>query len=117
MFFFLYADILSFFHPGTIEDILSGLIVGIPISQVSLLASAILMAIPSIMVFLSLTLKAKANRWTNIGVGVVYTFLGASEIIDQTADPWAYRILMPLLRVIFSVLIVWVAWKWPKQRD
>jgi uncharacterized membrane protein AbrB (regulator of aidB expression) len=73
------------------------------------------MAIPSVMVFLSLTLKAKANRWANIIVGAVYAFLGFSEIIDQAVDPWAYRILMPLLRVVFSALIVWHAWKWPKQ--
>jgi hypothetical protein len=117
MFFFLYADILSIFHPGTIDEILSGLIVGIPIDQVSMLSATILMAIPSIMVFLSLTLNAKANRWTNIVVGIAYTFLGVSEIIEQTADPWAYRILMPLLRVVFSALIVWLAWKWPEQPD
>lgn len=115
MFFFLYADVLNFYHPGTIEEIKAGLIVGIPINQVSLLGSAILMAIPSVMVFLSLTLKAKANRWANIIVGAVYAFLGVSEIIDQAVDPWAYRILMPLLRVVFSALIVWHAWKWPKQ--
>jgi hypothetical protein len=117
MFFFLYADILSIFHPGAIDEILSGLIVGIPIDQVSMLSATILMAIPSIMVFLSLTLNAKANRWTNIVVGIAYTFLGVSEIIEQTADPWAYRILMPLLRVVFSALIVWLAWKWPEQPD
>jgi hypothetical protein len=110
-------DILSFFHPGTIDEILSGLIVGIPIDQVSMLSAAILMAIPSVMVFLSLTLKANVNRWANIVVGVVYTFLGVSEIIDQTVDPWAYKILMPLLRVVFTVLIVWFAWKWPKQKS
>jgi hypothetical protein len=75
------------------------------------------MAIPSVMVFLSLVLKAKVNRWTNLGVGVVYTFLGVSEVIDQTANLWAYQILMPLLRVIFMVLIVWFAWKWPRQKD
>ena len=117
MFFFLYADILSIFHPGTIDEILSGLIVGIPIDQVSMLSAAILMAIPSIMVFLSLTLNAKANRWTNIVVGIAYTFLGVSEIIEQTADPWAYRVLMPLLRVVFSGLVVWFAWKWPGQKN
>jgi hypothetical protein len=75
------------------------------------------MAVPSVMVFLSLTLKAKANRWVNIIVGAVYTFLGVSEIIDQLVEPWAYRILMPLLRVVFSALIVWFAWKWPRQAD
>jgi hypothetical protein len=111
---FLYADILNFYHPGTIEKIMAGLLVGIQIDQVSLLGAAILMAISSVMVFLSLTLKAEANRWSNMLIGAVYSFLGVSEIIDQMAEPWAYQILMPLLRVVFSVLIVGIAWKWPR---
>lgn len=79
------------------------------------MAAAILMAISSVMIFLSLTLKAEANRWANIIAGAVYAFLGLSEIIEQGVEPWAYRILMPLVRVAYTALIVGFAWKWPKQ--
>jgi hypothetical protein len=36
------------------------------------LSAMILMTIPIIMILLSLTLKAKANRWTNIIVGILH---------------------------------------------
>jgi len=72
MFCYTYADILGFYAPGNIRELLSGEIAGIQMTPGVLLGSAILMAILSVMVFLSLTLKAKANRLANIIVGIVY---------------------------------------------
>ena len=43
-----------------------------PVTQGSLLSASILMMIPAVMVFLSLTLKPKVNRWANIILGTVY---------------------------------------------
>jgi hypothetical protein len=65
MFCSTYADVLGFYAPGNIEELISGEIAGIQMTQGLLLGMAILMAIPSIMVFLSLTLKAKANGLAN----------------------------------------------------
>ena len=42
-----------------------------PTTQGALLTAMILMTIPTLMIFLSLTLKAQANRWTNIIVGIL----------------------------------------------
>ncbi len=72
MFFYLYADVLAFYQPGNIEGIIAGEIGGIQFNQAFSLGAAILMAIPSVMVFLSLILNAKANRWTNIILGIFH---------------------------------------------
>ena len=72
MFCYTYADILGFYAPGNLEELISGEIAGIQMTQGLLLGSAILMLVPSIMVFLSLVLKAKANRLVNIIVSIVY---------------------------------------------
>jgi hypothetical protein len=71
------------------------------------------MAIPSVMVFLSLALKAKVNRWANIGVGIVYVaVLGAFLFIaDISADYLFYSVV----EAVLIALIVWHAWKWPKE--
>ena len=42
------------------------------VTQVMWLGIAILMVIPIVMVFLSLTLKNPANRWANIIVAIVF---------------------------------------------
>src|ERR671919_973788 len=73
MLLYIYADILSLFRPGQIEEMREGLMGPFPVNQVSLLVASILMIIPAAMVFLSLTLKPKVDRWANITLGILYT--------------------------------------------
>jgi len=77
-----------------------------------LLGVIILMTIPSLMVFLSLTLPAKANRWTNIIVGILYIVVTLGMTIGES---WAYYIFASIVEAVLLLLIVVYAWKWPKQ--
>ena len=113
MFCYLYADVKTFYKLGHIEEVISGEVGGMQFSQAFLLGSAILMAIPSIMVFLSLTLKHKVNRWANIILGLVYTGVIVITLIMPGA--WAYYIFFGIVEVVLTLLIVWYAWKWPIQ--
>jgi len=108
MFFYLYNDVFTLFQPGSME--------GIEINQAFLLGAAILMAIPSLMVFLSLTLKAKANRWANIIAGV---FLAGVLLTTMLVggEVWAYYRLYTIIEGALIALIIWHAWKWPKQEE
>ncbi len=72
MFLFIYVDHFALYMPEVIENAIAGKMGPFPTTQVSLLAAMILMTIPSLMIFLSLALKAKANRWTNIIVGLIF---------------------------------------------
>jgi len=114
MFLYTYADILGFYAPGNIEELISGEIAGIQMTQELLLGSAILMVIPSAMVFLSLALKAKANSLVNIIVGMVYIVVLGSTFL--TGRNPAYYILFAILKAVLLVLIVWNAWKWPAKQ-
>jgi hypothetical protein len=111
MLLYIYADILSLFRPGQIEEMTEGLMGPFPVTQASLLVASILMIIPAVMVFLSLTLKPKVNRWTNITLGVLYTVVNVSNLIGET---WAYYISFGIVEIVLTLLIVWYAWKWPK---
>ena len=113
MFLFLYADYFTLYLPGIIEDAIAGKIGPFPTTQVVLLAAMTLMTIPSFMVFLSLTLKPKANRWTNIVVGILFIVVQLSSLFIE--EPWAYYIFGTIVEVVLLSLIVWYAWKWPKQ--
>src|SRR5690348_5622485 len=66
MLLYIYADILSLYKPGQIDEMLDGRMGPFPATQGSLLTAAILLIIPAVMVFLSLTLKPAVDRWTNI---------------------------------------------------
>jgi len=114
MFFYLYNDVFSLFQPGHIEELIEGELAGIQFTQELLLGAAILMALPSFMIFLSLTLKAKANRWVNIIVGIFHAIVLVSTLLVP-GELWAYYALYMIFEAVFIVLIVWHAWKWPIQ--
>jgi len=113
MFLYTYADILGFYAPGNIEELISGEIAGIQMTQELLLGSAILMAIPSAMVFLSLALQAKASRLVNIIVAIAYIVVLVSTFF--TGRNPAYYILFAILKAVILTMVVWHAWKWPRK--
>jgi hypothetical protein len=109
MLLYIYADWFSLFRTGQIEEMISGRMGPFPVTQGSLLSASILMMIPAVMVFLSLTLKSKINRWVNIILGVLYTFVNISNLIGET---WVYYIFSGVVEIVFTFLIVGYAWKW-----
>jgi hypothetical protein len=114
LFLFIYVDYFGLFIPGVMEKIIEGEVAhtGIQITQVFLLAVIILMMIPSLMIFLSLALPAKANRLTNIIVGIFNIVVVVGGLIGES---WAFYIFASIVELVLLSLIVWYAWKWPKQ--
>jgi hypothetical protein len=110
MFIYLYVDVFGFFKPGIIEDAISGKVWEFQITQVWLLGVIILMTIPSLMVFLSLVLPVKANRWTNIIVGILYIVVTLGMTIGES---YAFYIFGSIVETVLLLLIVVYAWKWP----
>jgi hypothetical protein len=64
------------------------------------------------MLFLSLTLKYAVNRWANIIVGIFFVVI---NLIGLSEYPWGYDKFLIIVGLVFNVLIVWYAWKWPNQ--
>jgi hypothetical protein len=71
------------------------------------------MAIPGVMVFLSLVLKPNLYRWVNIILGVTYTAI----MLITMPGAWAFYIFLGIVEVALTLLIVWYAWSWPKQGE
>jgi Family of unknown function (DUF6326) len=114
MLLYIYADILYLYKPGQLEEMISGRMGPFPATQGALLAASILVTIPAVMVFLSLKLKFKVNRWANITLGVLYTAVNIANLIGET---WAFYILFGIVEIGCTLLIVWNAWKWTKQES
>jgi len=104
--------ILGIFEPDVLQQFLdTGEIEGMKVGPELLLLFAILMLVPLIMAFLSLTLMDSINRWTNIIVGIVFTVFQLVALIETLAEPSAWATLMELSKVVAPALIVWYAWK------
>ena len=111
MFMYVYVDVIGFFKPGFIEDILAGFMWEFEITQTVLLAALALMTIPSLMVFLSLALPARANRWTNIVVASLYVPISIFNVIGEA---WVvYFWFGALVEVALLALAIRYAWTWP----
>ena len=109
---YIYGDYFGLYKPGKLQGMLEGMMGPLgPTTQGVLLGTAILMAIPSVMVFLSLVLKPTPNRWLNIILGLVYTVI----MLITMPGSWAFYIFLGVVEVVLSALIVWYAWNWPKQ--
>ncbi len=112
MFLYIYVDHFYLYVPEVIENIIAGMVWKFEITQAWALSSMIMMTIPIVMIFLSLTLKAKANRWANIIVGILYIVVVIGNVVGET---WAFYVFGSIVELVLLSQIVWSAWKWPKQ--
>jgi hypothetical protein len=113
MFSYVYNDFFYLYRPGQLEHMIAGKMGPFLTTQGSLLSAMLLMTIPTLLVFLSLALPAKANRWTNIIVGVLYIVVAIPNVIGES---WAFFLFGNAVQVVLLLLIVGYAWKWPKQQ-
>jgi len=102
---YLLGDVLRIFS----GDFKAGEIGGMEISKNMYLGMAVLMVIPIVMVFLSLTLKQPVNRWANI---IVAAFFFIFNLIGLPTYPSAYDKFLIVVGLAFNVLTVWYAWRW-----
>lgn len=114
MFLYIYVDYFHLYMPGSIEGILAGKVFTFDISSAFLLIAMIGVAIPVLMIFLSVSLPAKANRWTNIIVATVYI---PYMLFNLAGVAWVHMYLAAAVEVALLLLIIGYAWKWPKQES
>jgi hypothetical protein len=107
------GDVIRFLEPGMLEDIIAGTL-DVPLTEEVLAVMAIMMLVPIFMVFLSLELPYKANRWANIIIAIFFIVIdGIGFIIPRPL----YENIMGIGYVVFCALIVWFAWKWTKPEE
>jgi hypothetical protein len=114
MFLFLYVDVFAFYKPGTIDDILIGRVWEFDITQGWALGALALMAIPSLMAFLTVALPAPAARRVNLAVATVYLLVSIGNVVGET---WLFIWLGSAVEAILLLLVVRYAWTWPRRRD
>src|SRR6266566_9893884 len=119
MFNYTYADILTlYFNPvlqkETWMQFQLGYVGGLHIiSQGFVLLGAILLETSIAMVLLSWVLKYRANRWTNIIVGVIQI----AAVVQSLTGPLYWHLyygFFAAIEIACLLFIVWYAWTWPR---
>lgn len=111
MFLYAYVDHFALYMPGKIQDILVGKVFVFDISQTFIMIAMTFVIIPVLMIFLSVVLPAKANRWTNIVVGTVFI---PYMLFNLTGEAWPHMYVAAAVEVVLLLLIIRYAWKWPR---
>jgi uncharacterized protein DUF6326 len=107
---YIYGDYFGLYKPGTLQSMLDGQMGPLGhVTQTVLVGTSILMAIPALMVFLSLALKANLNRLLNMIFGMVYTII----ILITMPGAWTFYIVLGVIEAFLTLLIFWNALKWP----
>src|SRR5918994_2462317 len=113
MFFSIYVDYLHLYKPGAIDDILAGVVFEFDISQTFVVISLMLVGIPTLMILLSATLPARANRTLNLVVASLYIPVSAFNVLGES---WIlFYGLGVVIEVILLAYILRSAWTWPRR--
>ena len=114
MFIYIYVDYFHLYKPGAIDDILVGVVFKFDISPTLLTAFLALIAIPALMVMLSMTLPARVNRATNLVVASLYIPI---MVFNAAGASWDYAFYYGLtigVEVLILAFILRSAGTWPR---
>lgn len=113
MFCYIYVDYFELYVPGKLHGMLDGKMAPFgAVTQGILLGTAVMMVLPSLMIFLSLALRATLSRWLNIVLGVAYTLI---MLMVVAGSDWIFYTAIGLVEAALSAWIAWMAWRWPRQ--
>lgn len=105
-------DIHELGRPGMLEQMMSGVIDGIEITQPLMLLGGVMIEIPILMAVLALVLPRHINRWTNAGASL----LTAAMIIASNLDPDLDNLFFMIIQLIALVIITRAAWCWSEDQ-
>ena len=112
MFLIIYIDYFHLYQPGEIDEIRGGVIFEFDISAT--LMFFVIIAIPTLMVLLSMTLPARVNRATNLVVASLYIPICVFNAAGSSWD-WAFYYGLTIgVEVLILAFILRSAWTWPR---
>jgi hypothetical protein len=108
--FYIYADFLSLYRPGQIDEVRRGVMGPFEVSQATLLVASLIVMIPAVMIVLSLLLSAGLNRSLNLVLAILYTLVNISNLVGEG---WAYYFMFGIAEIAITMHIFFTAWRWP----
>ena len=115
MFLYIYVDLFNLYKPGVVDGILNGLVWKFDVSPTLLTFMLASVAIPALMVMLSMTLPARVNRATNL---VVASLLIPYSAFNAAGATWEWASFYGLsigIEVLILAFILRSAWTWPRR--
>jgi hypothetical protein len=112
MFCYIYGDYFGLYVPGTLMDMNRGSMGPLGHATPGVLTGvSLMMAVPSLMVALSLLLPARICRWACIVLGLFYSAIMAVSL--PGSEPF-YKMLA-VIEMTLTLAITVIAARWPRE--
>ena len=107
----IFRDLHEFGRAGFLEEMMTGVVNGVQITDGLMLIGGIMIAIPLLMIPLIQFLNFKANRLTNLSIGV----LQIVSTIGNNMAPDLDDVFFAVIELVALLLIIRLAWNWKEH--
>jgi ABC-type arginine transport system permease subunit len=108
----LQGDSTRLHDPEALRQLIAGT-TAVRVTNELLVIMSVIFAIPILMSVLSLTLEDNVNRWSNRGTGTFFVLFDLVFLV-LLAWPFSYETIWAVMYLVFTTLVAWYAWKWPR---
>lgn len=107
----IFRDLHEFGRPGFLEEMMTGVVNGVQITEGLMLVGGIMIAVPLLIIPLTQFLSFKANRLANLFIGVLHLVM----VIGVNMAPDLDDIFFAVIEIVALACIIWYAWRWKKE--
>ena len=107
---FIFCDVFTLMHAEDLRNLLEGKAGDMEITQEFLLAFAIIMEIPMLMILLSRMLPRRINRMLNLVAGIFLAFIQTWSL--TVGEQTLHYVFFSIVEIATLLYIVWTAWRW-----
>lgn len=113
MFCYIYGDYFGLYIPGKLAEVSAGRMGFGEVTPGKLTLVAIMMAVPGLMIALSLLLPPGISRALNLLFGIGYT---AIMLLTMSGGAPPFYLTLGAIEVVLTLTIVAYAWTWPRSK-
>ncbi|MEM9001208.1 MAG: DUF6326 family protein [Bacteroidota bacterium] len=115
MFLYIYGDYFELYVPNKVDSLIKG--TGLLDTPIKVFIASIVLVIPAAMISVNIFLRPKICRVLNMVFGILLTMVVVLVGSSSLTEWYSFYVLYAVLEAIISLLIVTLAWNWPKERD
>lgn len=108
---YIYVDYFHLYMPKSLYEIMRGRVFIYDITQTTVLIGLVSVAIPAIMIFLSVFAAASINRWINLIIATVYIPYTLYNLVGRA---WIHMYFAAAVEVLILLMVLGCAWAWPR---
>ena len=104
----VFRDLHQLGHPGFIEEIMTGIVNGVQVTDGLMLIGGIMIAVPLLIIPLTQFLSVRMSRLANLNIGVLHLVITISVNSEPDLDDGFFAVI----EIAAILLILQQAWTW-----